>query len=74
MRDAGRPGRAMTCRVACRPASEVTEGAALAEVYIDLFLAGRDEDFRWLARSQGLSADRSDELWQQLARRLPQRA
>lgn len=61
----------MTCRVACRPASEVTESTALAEAYIDLFQAGRDEDFRWLARSQGLSADRADELWRQLASRLP---
>lgn len=61
----------MTCRVACRTASEETEGTALAEVYVDLFQAGRDEDFRWLARSQGLSADRADELWRHVARRLP---
>lgn len=61
----------MTCRAACRPASEATQGAALAEVYVHLFRAGRHEDFRWLARSQGLSADRADELWQQLARLLP---
>jgi len=61
----------MSCRVACRPASEATEGAELADLYVHLVQAGRHEDFHWLARSQGLSAGRADALWQQLTRLLP---
>jgi hypothetical protein len=61
----------MSCRAACaRPLSDLAEAGLLAEVYVELVRTGRQEDFRWLARSQGLAASRTDELWAQLTRRL----
>ena len=50
---------AMTCRVACAPPA--SEG--IAAVYAELAEAGRWEDFRWLAESQGLARERIDLLW-----------
>ena len=60
----------MSCRTACRPTVDAEQDTALAEVYVELFRAGRREEFRWLARSRGLSGTRVDELWQELTRRL----
>jgi hypothetical protein len=49
----------MTCRAACAPPGP--EG--LAAVYAELAEAGRWEDFRWLAASQGLARERIEALW-----------
>ncbi len=50
----------MTCRVACgTPMPE-----ALASVYRELAESGRWDEFRWLARSQGVAVDRIAELWE----------
>jgi len=58
----------MTCRAACAPPG--SEG--VAAVYAELAEAGRWEDFRWLAESQGLARERIDALWTGLrARRHP---
>jgi len=61
----------MTCRVACAP----REPEGIAAVYAELAKAGRREDFRWLAESQGLARERIDALWAGLselsARRRP---
>ncbi|HEX9822638.1 MAG TPA: hypothetical protein VGD07_23820, partial [Methylomirabilota bacterium] len=35
----------------------------VAAVYAELAEAGRWEDFRWLAESQGLARERIDALW-----------
>lgn len=61
--------------MSCRAASgglrlDVVETGPLAEVYVDLVRADRRDDFRWLARSQGLAASRAEELWALLSRRL----
>jgi hypothetical protein len=34
----------------------------------DLAAAGRRDDFRWFARSQGVPDERLDELWRHLRR------
>jgi hypothetical protein len=49
----------MTCRVACAPRGS----GGIAAVYAELAEAGRWEDFRWLAESQGLARERIDALW-----------
>jgi len=52
----------MACRVACGiPMSE-----ALASIYHELAECERWDEFRWLARSQGVAADRVAELWERL--------
>jgi hypothetical protein len=36
-----------------------------AEIYLELARAGRREDFRWFALSQGVGLERVDKLWQE---------
>jgi len=60
----------MTCRAACAPRG--SEG--VAAVYAELAEAGRWEDFRWLAESQGLARERIDALWTGLRARQRLRA
>jgi hypothetical protein len=57
----------MTCRAACAPPMS----KALATIYRELAEAGRWDDFRWLARSQGLTTERIAELWARLLARTP---
>jgi len=40
--------------------------ADAAEVFRNLAEAGRGEDFRWFALSQGVPSERVDELWRYL--------
>jgi hypothetical protein len=56
---------AMSCRLSVSPPRRVAElvRAEVADLYRDLVRAGRRDDFRWLARSQGVPAERIDELW-----------
>jgi hypothetical protein len=42
---------------------------ALVTIYRELVEAGRWDDFRWLARSQGLTPERIVELWERLLAR-----
>ena len=51
------------------PARDPGAGAELASVYADLARARREEDFRWLARSQGMRPETIDSLWQDLSAR-----
>ncbi len=55
----------MSCRLSVSPRRRVAElvTAEAAELYRDLVRADRRDDFRWLARSQGVPAERIDELW-----------
>jgi hypothetical protein len=46
----------------------------MAAVYAELAEAGRWEDFRWLAESQGLARERIDALWTGLRARRRRRA
>jgi hypothetical protein len=55
----------MTCRAACAPPLP----KPLASVFRELAEAGRWDDFRWLARSHGLTTERTAELWQHLLAR-----
>jgi hypothetical protein len=57
----------MTCRAAYTPPLR----KALVALYRELAEAGRWDDFRWLARSQGLTSERTAELWQRLLPRNP---
>lgn len=72
--DAG--ARAYAARVSCRALSphprvaDLLTGTEAAELARDLATAGRRDDFRWFARSQGVPDERLDELWRHL-RRLP---
>ena len=60
----------MTCRAARTPAGP----EPVAAVYIELAEAGRWDDFRWLAESQGLTARCTVELWDELRARRRSRA
>ena len=61
----------MTCRWTCdrstvrRDQRELSlRGSETGVVYLDLAAAGRKEDFVWFARSQGVSPDRIEALWE----------
>jgi len=52
----------MTCRAACMPMGR----EPIVAIYLELAETGRWEDFRWLAESQGLTRQRTVELWEGL--------
>lgn len=47
-------------------AADLLGGADAAELFQDLADAGRGEDFRWFALSQGVPPERVEELWRYL--------
>ncbi len=56
----------MSCHFSISKPRRVTDllgGPDVAELYRDLVRLERREDFRWLALSQGVPAERIDELW-----------
>ena len=56
----------MSCHFSISPPRRVADlisGAEVAELYRDLAEADQRDDFRWLALSQGVPANRLDELW-----------
>jgi hypothetical protein len=62
----------MTCRWARArtSCSEIVSDPATAAIYLDLVRARRKDDFRWLARSQGVPPHLVEELWRGLQARL----
>ena len=63
----------MTCRVTCARAAAAGEVLELAGPYLDLAGSGRQEDFRWFARSQGVAAEDVERLWQRVLEHVAQR-
>ena len=65
----GRPGaydvRGMSCRfnLSGRESVAALIGAEVVDLYRDLAIADRQDDFRWLALSQGVPVERVEELW-----------
>lgn len=61
----------MSCRWTCGgvPApgevAGIVRGAAAA-TYLELARARREEDFRWFARSQGMTGETIEALWRRL--------
>jgi hypothetical protein len=55
----------MSCRFSVSGPRRVADliGPDVAELYHDLVRMDRRDDFRWLALSQGVPAERVDELW-----------
>jgi len=56
----------MSCRARRVSSIDATAIEALTRSgpYLELARAGRRDDFAWLAQSQGVTADKIDELWQ----------
>lgn len=46
----------------------------LTELLLDLAAAGREDDFRWLARSQGVPGEMVERLWRNLSTASARRA
>ncbi len=63
----------MSCRFSLSPPRRVADliNGADADLYRDLADTDRRDDFRWLALSQGVPAERIEELWRFLRSRRP---
>lgn len=64
----------MSCRWLCGRARPPVPPPEEAAAYVDLARAGRREDFRWLALSQGVPAEAVDDLWDRVLARCRRRA
>ena len=58
----------MSCRFSLSGRESIAAliGVEVVDLCRDLAIADRQDDFRWLALSQGVPAERVDELWRYL--------
>ena len=62
----------VSCHLSLRPpVAHLLAACDVHDMAHDLAAAGRRDDFRWFARSQGVPDERLDELWRHLRRPPP---